>query len=67
MKKDYSSHSTHAKSSRRGQLIKAIKSKYRMKSYMIEYFTNEELDRSLKSKMRADRYLYSIFLTRTLN
>lgn len=67
MKKNYTSHPSLPSHCDRKQLIKTLKEHYNLSSWLLEFFTNEELENALRNEMEPDDYLISIFLARTLN
>ncbi len=67
MKKDYPSHFSLPSPCDRPHLIATLKEHYHLSSWLLEFFTNEELELSLSNKIEPDDYLISIYLTRTLN
>ena len=67
MKKDYPSHSALPSPCDRPHLIATLKEHYNLSSWLLEFFTNEELTLALTNEMEPDDYLISIYLTRTLN
>lgn len=67
MKKDLNSHPALPSPCDRKHLISTLKEHYHLSSWLLEFFTNEELELSLTNEMEADDYLISIYLARTLN
>ena len=67
MKKEYTSHPALPSPCDRKHLISAFKEYYHLDSWLLEFFTNQELTFALKYETEPDVYLISIYLTRTLN